>query len=354
MSDRVSRRTARPTQEGERESVSEMLRPQTLAEFSGQPAVSRELGIILGSARQRGAVSDHLLFSGPPGLGKTTLAGIVANELDLKLVLASGPAIERPGDVVSILVGLRSRSLLFIDEIHRLPKGVEEMLYTAMEDRRVDVLIGEQPNTRVISYPLEEFVLVGATTQAGMISAPLRDRFGFTARLRLYDEEALAGIVTRSSVALGYDDETFTSEAALCIAKRGRGTPRVANKWLRRVRDYALTEGISVIDGEVALCALEAFGVDALGLDVLGREILTALCVNFRGGPVGLTTLAASVGEAPGTVEEMYEPYFLERRLITRTPRGRVATAGAWRHLGLDVPRTPELGATLYGGDATS
>ena len=321
----------------------EAWRPGTLEEFKGQPALSRELGIILASAKARHAMCDHLLFTGPPGLGKTTLAGIVAHALGVGLVATSGPAIEKPGEMAAILTGLRGRTVLFIDEIHRLPKACEEVLYTAMEDRRIDILVGEGQGARSIRLNLDEFVLVGATTQAGMLSAPLRDRFGFAARLRLYDEEALAGIISRSSRLLGFSAATLSHDAELEIARRSRGTPRIANKWLRRVRDYALLERCEVVDAKIALEALVAFGVDDLGLDALGRDILHALCENFGGGPVGLNTLAAAVGEAPGTIDEVYEPYLMARRLIARTPRGRVATAAAWTHLGLEAPARAQL-----------
>lgn len=322
------------------------LRPATLAEFAGQPDVARELGIILGAARARGELCDHLLFAGPPGLGKTTLAHIVAAELGAPLVTTSGPAIERPGDVATLLTGLPERSVVFVDEVHRLPRVAEELLYSAMEDRCLDVIVGDGPKARSLRLPLNPFVLVGATTQEGLLSGPLRDRFGFTLRLRLYSDEALAGIVARSAELLGV---RLTGGAAAAIAARSRGTPRLANRWLRRVRDWAQTEGRDVVDADAAVDALGAFGVDALGLDQLGRDILTALCVRFGGGPVGLNTLAASVGETPTTLEEVYEPYLMRRGLLARTPRGRVATADGFAHLGLPAPPAALLG----GGAAT-
>jgi Holliday junction DNA helicase RuvB len=291
-------------------------------------------------------MSDHLLFSGPPGLGKTTLASIVCNELGLHFVSTSGPAINKPGEMVGILSGLNDNSLLFIDEIHRLPISCEEVLYMAMEGRKVDLPVGNGAGTRSVSIPIERFVLVGATTQAGLLSAPLRDRFGFSARLRLYSDEALGVIVRRSSALLGFSEETFGDDAVAMIASRSRGTPRIANTWLRRVRDFALMGQYEMVDGAVADAALTAFGVDELGLDVLGRDILQVLCVSFGGGPVGLNTLAASVGESPETLSEVYEPYLMAKRLIGRTPRGRVATEAAWRHLGLEVPARALLEAS--------
>jgi Holliday junction DNA helicase RuvB len=240
--------------------------------------------------------------------------------------------------MVGILSGLNDNSLLFIDEIHRLPISCEEVLYMAMEGRKVDLPVGNGAGTRSVSIPIERFVLVGATTQAGLLSAPLRDRFGFSARLRLYSDEALGVIVRRSSALLGFSEDTFDDDAVAMIASRSRGTPRIANAWLRRVRDFALMGQYEVVDGTVADAALAAFGVDELGLDVLGRDILQVLCVSFGGGPVGLNTLAASVGESPETLSEVYEPYLMAKRLIGRTPRGRVATEAAWRHLGLTVP----------------
>lgn len=316
----------------------EHLRPATLSEFGGQPALSRELGIVLGSAKARGALCEHLLFVGPAGLGKTTLASIVSNELGLRFASSSGPAIDKPGDMIGILSSLEANTLLFIDEIHRLPIACEEVLYTAMEDRRVDVKVGAGMGARSIPVPISPFVLVGATTRAGLLSAPLRDRFGFTGRLQLYSDEALGEIIRRSSVLLGFDADTLSDDAVAIIASRSRGTPRIANKWLRRVRDDALLKGAARVDAAAASAALEAFGIDALGLDGLGRDILTSLCEGFGGGPVGLSTLASSVGESPETLSEVYEPYLMAKRLLGRTPRGRIATEAAWRHLGLEVP----------------
>lgn len=308
------------------------LRPKRLEDFHGQPAVARELRIVLDAARQRGELCDHILLSGPPGLGKTTLAQIIAIELGLQYVPVSGPAIEKPGDLAAILSGLSENSLLFIDEIHRLPRVAEEVLYTAMEDGRLDIVVGDGAKARAISLKLNRFVLVGATTQAGLLSAPLRDRFGYTPRLRLYDEHALAGIVARSAGILEIE---ISTEGARAVAVRSRGTPRLANRLMRRVRDWAQLANVTCIDEAAVESAADAFGIDAVGLDHVARELLQALCVQFQGGPVGVNTLAAAVGEAAGTIEEVYEPYLMHLRMLARTPRGRIATVAAYEHLGL-------------------
>ena len=310
----------------------ETLRPKTLDDFGGQPDVTRELRIVLDAAKQRGELCDHVLLSGPPGLGKTTLAQIIANELKLQYVPVSGPAIEKPGDLASILSGLSANSLLFIDEIHRLPRVAEEVLYTAMEDGRLDIVVGDGVKAKAISLRLHPFVLVGATTQAGMLSAPLRDRFGYAPRLRLYGEDALTAIVKRSATILHLN---VSDEGARAVAVRSRGTPRIANRLVRRVRDWAQINQVSKVDREDVEAAGEAFGIDDKGLDQVARDILQALCETFQGGPVGVNTLAASVGEAPNTIEEVYEPYLMHLRMLARTPRGRVATMAAYEHLGL-------------------
>lgn len=311
------------------------LRPTTLSDFTGQPDVIRELKIVLGAAKERSEMCDHILFTGPPGLGKTTLAGIVVADLGLQLVATSGPAIERPGEITALLTSLGPKSCVFIDEIHRLPRACEEVLYTAMEDRYLDIVLGEGPKSRSVRLPLEPFLLIGATTQAGLLSAPLRDRFGFAPRLRLYDEASLMKIIARSAKILSLE---LTPKATSIIASRSRGTPRVANQLLRRVRDWAQMEKVSSIDESHASRALDAFGIDSLGLDHLGREILSSLVTKFNGGPVGLNTLAAAVGESPGTLGEVHEPYLMHRGLMARTPRGRIATPLAWTHLGLTPP----------------
>lgn len=310
------------------------LRPAKLDDFRGQDEVAAHLSIVLAAARQRGELPDHMLFSGPPGLGKTTLASIVAAECGVPIVVTSGPAIERPGDLASLLSGVAQPSVVFIDEIHRLSRQVEEVMYPAMEDGVLDFVVGEGTKARTVRLPLAPMCIIGATTQAGTLSAPLRDRFGFTARLRLYDDAALAGIVMRSASLLGFD---LGDAAALQVAMRSRGTPRIANSLLRRVRDWTQVNELDATP-EHTIAALEAFGIDDAGLDRLGLDVLRVLCETFRGGPVGLTTLAAAVGEAPTTLSEVYEPYLMSKRMLGRTPRGRVATPEAFEHLGLPLP----------------
>ena len=311
------------------------LRPKTLAEFVGQSELKERLEVILQGARGRREAADHLLFAGPPGLGKTTLAGIVAAEMGAHLHITSGPAIERPGDLASILTKLQPGDVLFIDEIHRLPRVVEEVLYPAMEDLQLDVMLGTGPAARSIRFDLEPFTLVGATTRTGLITGPLRDRFGFAFRLDYYDEADLERIVLRAGGVLGID---IKPEGAVEIAARSRGTPRIANRLLRRVRDFAEVKADGLIDREAAADGLALFGVDERGLDKVDRMLLSNLCERFSGGPVGLSTLAISVGEPTETVEEVIEPFLIQQGLLMRTPRGRVATATAWQHLGLAPP----------------
>ena len=318
------------------------LRPRRLDEFVGQPRLTEHLEILLDAARRRGQAVDHLLFAGPPGTGKTSLAGIVAAEMDASLRITSGPALERAGDLAAILTNLDDGDVLFVDEIHRLPRAVEEVLYPAMEDFQLDIVIGRGPSARSIRLDLPRFTLVGATTRAGLITGPLRDRFGFVARLEYYEPEDLATIVERAARILGV---TIDAPGAAELAGRARGTPRIANRLLKRVRDYAEVRADGTIDATVARRALDVFEVDERGLDRTDRAVLSALCVTFAGHAVGLGTLAVAVGEEPDTVEEVYEPFLLKQGLLLRTPRGRVATPAAYAHLGVAPP--PGI-ATLF------
>jgi holliday junction DNA helicase RuvB len=308
------------------------LRPQTLGDFVGQRDLVGHLRIVLGSARARNQCADHLLFAGPPGLGKTSLASIVASEMGAGFRVTSGPVLSRPGDLAALLTDLQDGDVLFIDELHRLSRAVEEVLYPAMEDLRLDVMIGRGPSARSIRLDLPNFTLVGATTRTGLVAAPLRDRFGFIGQLDLYDVEELTEIAARSAKLL---DVALSPDAATLIASRSRGTPRIANRLLRRVRDFASVGGHDDVSEEVARDALTLFGVDEFGLDKIDRRILTLLCDQFASQPVGLTTLAHACGEEPLTIEDAYEPYLLRSGLMIRTPRGRVATERAYEHLGL-------------------
>jgi Holliday junction DNA helicase RuvB len=332
------RRVVDPVSSDHEEELEEVgLRPRTLAEFVGQHELVEHLGIVLQAARQRRQPVDHILFAGPPGLGKTSLAGIVAAEMGTGLRITAGPVLTRAGDLAALLTDLQDGDVLFIDEIHRLHHSVEEMLYSAMEDARLDILIGKGPTARSIRLELPRFTLVGATTRTGLVSGPLRDRFGFVGRLDLYEPVDLRAIVERSARILKV---RIDSDGAIRISERSRGTPRVANRLLRRVRDFAEVRGEGFIDGATAREGLELFGVDELGLDKVDRAILTTLCGRFGGQPVGLTTLAQCVGEEPDTIEDAYEPYLLQSGLIQRTARGRVATQRAWAHVGEPVPPT--------------
>ncbi len=312
------------------------LRPRRLAEFIGQQSLKDNLQVFLRAALQRGEPLDHLLLYGPPGLGKTTLAHIVAIEMGATIHVTSGPAIERPGDLVGILTNLEPGAVLFVDEIHRLARPVEEILYPAMEDRKVDILIGKGPAARSIRLDLPAFTVIGATTRQGLLTGPLRDRFGIVLHFQFYDPGALFEIIDRSSGILGYSIDRDGAEE---LARRARGTPRIANRLLRRVRDFAQVEGLETITRAIADHALDRLEVDDLGLDRVDRMILRAIIDKYAGGPVGLDTLAASTGEDAGTIEDVYEPYLLQQGLIQRTPRGRAATKRAYEHLGMDPPR---------------
>ena len=328
-----------PTLEDDVEST---LRPGTLDEFIGQEKVKNRLRISLEAAVKEGRPLDHILLSGPPGLGKTTLAAIIAAEKSVQFRVTSGPALERPGDLAAILSNLNHQDVFFIDEIHRLPRAVEEVLYPAMEDFELDVVLGKGPTAQSIRIDLPRFTLVGATTRKGKVTAPLRDRFGIDEKLDYYEPEELARIITRSAAIMEIE---ISAEAAELISRRSRSTPRIANRLLARVRDYAVARAAGVIETDVAAEALLVFEVDELGLDKVDRAILEAVVERFGGGPVGLSTLAIAVGEEPETVEDAYEPFLLQSGLLKRTPRGRIATERAYAHLGVDRPEPPQ--ATL-------
>lgn len=317
------------------------LRPERLGEFVGQERVKAQLGLVLEAARQREVTADHVLLSGPPGLGKTTLAAIIARELQVPFRITSGPALQHAGDLAAVLSSLQPGEVLFIDEIHRTARSAAEMLYVAMEDFRVDVMLGKGPGAMAVPLDLAPFTLVAATTRAGLLPGPLRDRFGFTAHLDFYDPADLVDIIARSAALLGVPAD---AEGIAEIAGRSRGTPRIANRLLRRVRDWALVHGTGTVDVTTAQAALDLYEVDQLGLDRLDRAVLTMLITRFGGGPVGLSTLAVAVGEEPETVETVAEPFLVREGLIMRTPRGRVATRGAWAHLGLTIPSGMALG----------
>ncbi|HTA35459.1 MAG TPA: Holliday junction branch migration DNA helicase RuvB [Solirubrobacteraceae bacterium] len=324
------------------------LRPRRLEDFVGQEALREQLAVAIEAATARGDALDHLLLAGPPGLGKTSLAQIVAAELDVPFVQTAGPALERKGDIAAFLTALEPRSVFFVDEIHRLPRTLEETFYPAMEDQRLPITVGQGAGARVVTLDLPQFTLIGATTRSGLLTTPLRDRFGIQARLESYSTGDLARIVRRSAGILEIE---LDEEGAATIAARSRGTPRVANRLLKRVRDFAEVRMEGIVTARAAHAALEMLEVDERGLDRLDREILRAICVKFEGGPVGLSTLAVAVGEEQDTIEDVYEPYLLQEGLIKRTPRGRAATSAAFAHLGLEPPAdgaSSSAGASLF------
>ena len=333
----------------EEEAIDRAIRPKRLADYVGQRPVKEQLEIFIGAARSRGEALDHVLIFGPPGLGKTTLANILATEMGVNLKQTSGPVLERPGDLAALLTNLQPRDVLFVDEIHRLSPVVEEVLYPAMEDYQLDIMIGEGPAARSIKLSLPPFTLVGATTRAGLLTSPLRDRFGIVQRLEFYDVADLTDVVTRSAGILGVP---LVTEGAKRIAERSRGTPRIANRLLRRARDYAQVKGDGTITAAMAAAALDLLEVDPLGFDVLDRKLLMTIIDKFDGGPVGIDSLAAAIGEERGTLEDVIEPFLIQQGFLMRTARGRVATRNAYLHFGLTPPARPATAMPLFGEDA--
>jgi Holliday junction DNA helicase RuvB len=333
----------------EEEAIDRAIRPKRLVDYVGQRPVKEQLEIFIGAARSRGEALDHVLIFGPPGLGKTTLANILATEMGVNLKQTSGPVLERPGDLAALLTNLQPRDVLFVDEIHRLSPVVEEVLYPAMEDYQLDIMIGEGPAARSIKLSLPPFTLVGATTRAGLLTSPLRDRFGIVQRLEFYDVADLTDVVTRSAGILGVP---LVTEGAKRIAERSRGTPRIANRLLRRARDYAQVKGDGTITAAMAAAALDLLEVDPLGFDVLDRKLLMTIIDKFEGGPVGIDSLAAAIGEERGTLEDVIEPFLIQQGFLMRTSRGRVATRNAYLHFGLTPPVRPATAMPLFGEDA--
>ena len=325
--------------QNDEEQIENSIRPKRFEDYVGQTSVTDNLKVYIQASKMRGEALDHVLFYGPPGLGKTTLAGIIAAEMGVDLRVTSGPAISRAADLAAILSNLNKGDVLFIDEIHRLNRSVEEVLYSAMEDFALDIVTGKGPSAHSIRIPLPKFTLVGATTRAGSLSAPLRDRFGVLAKFELYNEQELAQIINRTANILNV---SINSDAANLIASRSRGTPRVANRLLKRIRDFAQVQGLSAIDVSIVNTSLDALGIDELGLEDLDRKILDLIIDKFKGGPVGIDTIAASLGEERVTIEDAYEPYLMQEGLLARTPKGRVVTDAAYRHLGLNAPERHE------------
>ena len=334
-----------PEASNDEDRLDSAIRPAYLRDYIGQPAVHEQMEIFIGAARKRAEALDHVLIFGPPGLGKTTLANIIANEMQVNLRQTSGPVLERAGDLAALLTNLEPNDVLFIDEIHRLSPVVEEILYPAMEDYQLDIMIGEGPAARAIKLDLPKFTLVGATTRAGLLTSPLRDRFGIVQRLEFYSEEDLTNIVER---AAGILDVQIERSGAREIARRSRGTPRIANRLLRRARDYAEVKADGVLDGDTAAKALDLLNVDENGFDVMDRKLLLAVLQKFDGGPVGVDSLAAAIGEERGTIEDVIEPFLIQQGFLMRTPRGRTATRLTWQHFGLSVPQSAPVNGNLF------